>query len=84
MARLIKYKATDDSELSTFIDECAYVAEEHQGSSKKKWWRWLDCCGCCESNLECDDDGDKNIEFSVIKETKVFAVCTDQQINQAY
>lgn len=84
MARLISYKATnDESEYATFIDERSKSANEHEGNAKKKkWWRYLDCCGCCESNLECDDDK-QEIEFALIKDTKVSAVCADQQTIQA-
>lgn len=77
MARLISYKVKDDdSDYTNLTDE---RAKELGDSSKKKLWRCLDCCSCCESSdTECDDN--KDIEFALIKETKVLYSLIVKQI----
>lgn len=72
MARLISYKVKDDSEYSTFIGKRAKSAEELEADSRGRWWKCDSfCCRCCDSDSECDDD--KEVEFALVKYTKVFS-----------
>lgn len=74
MARLISYKVKDDSEYSTFIDkrDTTKSFEEIQRNNQKEWWRNLYCCDyCCNKNIAEYQEDSEQVEFALIKETKV-------------
>lgn len=70
MARLISYKVKkDESEGS--IAERAESEEGAEGGSKERWRCPCSCCGCCESE---SDEEERDLEFFLVKHTKVEAL----------